>query len=652
MSLQSAATEKLPRWFFIAWLAYVGMAGTAYCTGLGATFLFDDVPNLEGLQALQRPHADVNDLVLYVASGVAGGVGRPLALLSFAAQKSSWPNHPEEFLAANVFIHLLNSALLLICLLRALRLSGLTESRATAVALLTSGLWAAAPIHIGAVLYVIQRMALLAAFFGLLGLLVYLVGRERLDCGKSRSGVALMVLGMGISTGLGSLAKETAVLVPLLVLVLEMTLFKPPARTAAWRLGCWIALIAPLIAILLHTATHLTDFLTGYERREFNLPERLLTEGRVLLLYVQKILLPPLYSMRMYYDDFVISTSILQPLSTLLCVILWACLGLSALYLRRRRPFFAFAILWFLAAHLLESTIFPLEIAFDHRNYLAAIGPLLLIAAAALSAFHHLKAKTTRILTAAALMLYAGYSLAACWQSAALRGQPLQQASYWKYSQPESRRAGMDYAILLARLGLTENAEGVFQDMHRKWPGEPSVMTIWYELACEVEQLNGPGLDEVIATLQNPAPDFLIVAANVSGIVDLARSGKCAKHSPEEIERLARAVAFSPNAVPMLLYLNSTYAYAAYAAGKRDLATRYLEEAIRLNPQLGLIKQRIYWALETGDISTARAYVEVAESSTSTNSMKRWAFQKDISGLKHLIGIAEDFQKRMEIYGE
>jgi hypothetical protein len=44
---------------------------------------------------------------------------------------------------------------------------------------------------------------------------------------------------------------------------------------------------------------------------------------------------------------------------------------------RKRFPIVAFAVLWFLVGHSLESTVFPLEIIHEHRNYLPALGPLL-----------------------------------------------------------------------------------------------------------------------------------------------------------------------------------------------------------------------------------------------------------------------------------
>ena len=44
----------------------------------------------------------------------------------------------------------------------------------------------------------------------------------------------------------------------------------------------------------------------------------------------------------------------------------------AAIYLRSRLPVVSFAIAWFVASHLLESTVINLELYFEHRNYLPA----------------------------------------------------------------------------------------------------------------------------------------------------------------------------------------------------------------------------------------------------------------------------------------
>ena len=45
-----------------------------------------------------------------------------------------------------------------------------------------------------------------------------------------------------------------------------------------------------------------------------------------------------------------------------------------ALVVRKKQPLVSLGVLWFFTGHLLESTILPLEIAHEHRNYLPLLG--------------------------------------------------------------------------------------------------------------------------------------------------------------------------------------------------------------------------------------------------------------------------------------
>jgi len=59
----------------------------------------------------------------------------------------------------------------------------------------------------------------------------------------------------------------------------------------------------------------------GYATRDFTLGERLLTEGRVVVRYMSLFLLPLPSRMKLYYD-YQISSSLIDPISTLLSILL------------------------------------------------------------------------------------------------------------------------------------------------------------------------------------------------------------------------------------------------------------------------------------------------------------------------------------------
>ncbi|MGH8627614.1 MAG: tetratricopeptide repeat protein, partial [Gammaproteobacteria bacterium] len=133
----------------------------------------------------------------------------------------------------------------------------------------------------------------------------------------------------------------------------------------------------PALAFFSFLVLRFDWLLATYDYRTFDLGERLMTEARVIWFYLALILLPRLSALGLYHDDIAISRGLLDPPSTL-----WAILGLFALLaialrVRRKAPMLSFGILFFLAGHSMESTVFSLEIAHEHRNYVPMIGILL-----------------------------------------------------------------------------------------------------------------------------------------------------------------------------------------------------------------------------------------------------------------------------------
>jgi hypothetical protein len=87
-----------------------------------------------------------------------------------------------------------------------------------------------------------------------------------------------------------------------------------------------------------------------------------------------------------FHDDYPLSHGLMSPPTTLLALVAIGGLLVAAWRLRARAPLFAFAVAWFFAGHLIESTVWPLELYFEHRNYLPMIGPLFALVAAVASA--------------------------------------------------------------------------------------------------------------------------------------------------------------------------------------------------------------------------------------------------------------------------
>jgi tetratricopeptide (TPR) repeat protein len=131
--------------------------------------------------------------------------------------------------------------------------------------------------------------------------------------------------------------------------------------------------VGALVALGLH------DFLLStYHRHPFGPSERLATEARVLWDYVHQLTLPQLSGFGFYADRFDISD--FGDLETYAALTGWALALTASFAVRFRAPLAALGVLWFLAAHSLESSFIGLAVAFEHRNYLAAFGITLILA--------------------------------------------------------------------------------------------------------------------------------------------------------------------------------------------------------------------------------------------------------------------------------
>ncbi len=175
----------------------------------------------------------------------------------------------------------------------------------------------------------------------------------------------------------GVFTKENAALLPLFYLLADRVCF-PAAPYWRWlgRPGRGGRLTRGALWLLAAGAAGLLAWYVapGYAVRPFTLTERVLTEGRVLWFYLGLFALPRIDAFGLYHDDIAISTGLLTPWTTLPALLGLAALTWLGFRLLRRAPLVGFGLLWFLTGHLMESTLIPLEIAHEHRNYLPLVG--------------------------------------------------------------------------------------------------------------------------------------------------------------------------------------------------------------------------------------------------------------------------------------
>jgi hypothetical protein len=240
-------------------------------------------------------------------------------------------------------------------------------------------------------------MESLANIFVLLGMLGYLSGRTRMLAALSNNrtywaGFLLCVVSLTVPTAIGSLAKETAALLPLYSFLIECTLFgfgrySSSMKAAAARPGnrdrkvITLFLLVLFIPFVVGICWLLPNILEPgtWTARGFTLSERLLSEARIVVSYIAWTVLPLPNELSFYHDNFSVSTGLLTPVSTLLSVLVISWLLILTAWLRSRRPLITLGILLFFGCQLMTATILPLELIYEHRNYFASFGLVLAI---------------------------------------------------------------------------------------------------------------------------------------------------------------------------------------------------------------------------------------------------------------------------------
>jgi tetratricopeptide (TPR) repeat protein len=349
-----------------------------YWPGLAGDFLFDDRTNL-ALLGYYGVVDNWNTFWQYILSGFSGPTGRPVSFLSFLIDANHWPADPWPFKRTNLVIHCLVGIVLFGLLRSILRTVGYSTGQAGWGALLAAAIWLLHPFWVSTTLYVVQRMAQLAALFTLAGLWMWVECRRRrrpaLDIGWVALGITA-VWGFGL---LALLSKENGALLPAFVLVLEVTVLaamdarREVSPTRGFRIFRWILLGLPLVLVALFMARGLPALVAGDPgQRDFTPLQRLLTEGRILWDYIFQVLVPRPYPGGLFNDNIAVSTGLFHPWTTALAWSAWVAVVAFAIVLRHRYPLFALAVLFFLAGHLLESSFIQLELYFEHRSYLPA----------------------------------------------------------------------------------------------------------------------------------------------------------------------------------------------------------------------------------------------------------------------------------------
>jgi protein O-mannosyl-transferase len=442
--------------FILSIIALLAVVYLLYVPGLSGPFLFDDFPNLEPLGYFGGV-SDSQSALRFIFGNSSGPTGRPLSMASFLLNDNSWPSVAFNFKQTNLLLHLACGLMALLVLNRLLADSDarITLSNSHWFCLIVIAIWVLHPINISTVLYVVQRMAILSAFFSMASLYFYLISRNRASDSNRFSQFLLLALSI-LFLILGVFSKENAILLVPFIIFLEVFYFDKsifPRIQKIVKGHFWLAAIGLIVVIYLSSGW----WGRGYEQRDFGLYERVSYQLPVVGDYIFKIILPKVSEFNLFNGDYEsISTKgfsvgdFLRSAFTIILLLMWIA------SIKMRIKLVALGLSWFFIFHFLESSFYPLEMYFEHRNYLPGMG-LILAAVACVDAVIK-KVASDGFLRKSIFFASITYLAVSLFLLSLTWARSDTLFLKWEMDEPNSARAKVVYASLVEQQTFPENA--------------------------------------------------------------------------------------------------------------------------------------------------------------------------------------------------
>jgi len=592
------------------------LTAAIYWPGLSGDLVLDDAVTLNPIARLAAGE------LLWHETLLRHDNFRPVSMASFVANWFMTGDDVWALKLTNLVLHLV-AGVLVFLIARALLarpVAGVDRGRHW-LAIWIAACWLLAPLLVSTVLYVTQRMAILAALFTLAALLAYVHGRTRI-AERRAGGVPLVVLALGLLWPLAILSKENGVLVPILIVVVELFFYAPERAASGGEtdtplrrrlIGAFLAAALLVGGVLLVTSP--PELRLSYEHRAFTPVERLLTEARILCDYVANLLLlPGASSFGIYHDDYAVSRGLLQPLTTLLSGLAWIAVLAAGWLTRGTRPgVLLFGAWFFLAAHLAESTILPFELYFEHRNYLPSVGIYFSLGYAAYLLLS--RVSRTWLLAIALTMVPVGfgavtYHRVLVWQS--WERMLLAAASH----NPDSLRVQTGLANLYANRGALDEALVHVERAAARADAPPLGIALQtLNLHCLTRRPAPAGPYAALGAAP-PSDDFLTLNA-LAWLADAVERDACPALETERIAVALDTILENAGGVGQRGKMWLVHSHAARllaATGRLREALAHLDRAADLAPErLGPGLLALRYRLDLGELEDARRTLDDLE---------------------------------------
>jgi Tfp pilus assembly protein PilF len=361
---------ELPKYLFTFISLFIVLI-SIYSNSFYGDWHFDDYANIVDNPYIQIKSFSWSEIKHCIYGLEQERPSRPLSYLSFALNYFFHGKDVFGYHVVNFAIHYLTSVFLFLFIFNTLKLPRLRsqyESIAYPIAILATFFWAVHPVWVTSVTYVVQRMASMAGLFYIASMYFYLKART-----NSKTKYSLTLFAFSLLFGLASvLTKENAAMLPVSILLFDLFLIAGITKQNVIKYAK-IALL-PVIVVLIAGFIYVdfSNIIDEYKIRDFTMPERLMTQPRVILFYLS-LLLYPISSRLTFLYDIEVSRSLFQPWTTMPSIFLILSIIIFALYIARKRPLISFCIIFYFLNHLIEGSIFNLELIYEHRNYLPSM---------------------------------------------------------------------------------------------------------------------------------------------------------------------------------------------------------------------------------------------------------------------------------------
>ncbi|MCD6352844.1 MAG: tetratricopeptide repeat protein [Proteobacteria bacterium] len=439
-----------------------------YCNTLGTPFAFDDYGDIKRNSFIRLTDLDLQKIC--AAAFKSQAPTRFVANISFALNYYWGRYDVTGYHLINIIIHLINGILVyFLALLIFQQNSNITsgnsqplDSTIPLMSLTAALIFTAHPLQTESVTYLVQRMHSMAAMFFLLSILLYIKGRLVRIKWQRWS----LFFGCFIAWGLALGSKELAAILPFIIFLCEWYFFQD--LKTVWlkqNLGYFlgIGVVVGLVAFIYLGGNPFDRIMEGYKIRDFTMGERVLTQFRVLIFYITLLIYPHPSRLNLNHD-FMISHSLLNPITTLLSLLIIVGIIGYAVFQARKQRLVSFCILWFFANLVIESSFIALEMIYEHRLYLPLFGFALL---GSFLLFHLFSNKRSRIIVAAVIILILGtatYQRNKAWHN---------RITLWSdvvSKSPNDARAHNNLGIALAEQGEIREARFHFSEAMRLKP--------------------------------------------------------------------------------------------------------------------------------------------------------------------------------------